>query len=226
MPSCADAAPRRRCASGCPIPGSGEGCRNRFAAYPTAHALPVTDSKQPLVARLCVPAHSRRSLAPTVLAHFSSAAACASMRHHRSWMLITFCTRCLGECAGLVHDERIDFSINSRASASLINTFLRPRPTPTMMEIGVARPRAHGQAMMRTETAITRAFASVGGGPANAHTTKRSRHRDHSRNEPAGHLIAEELGRERLASLPCGRSGIARFPRQLSQPESGTSQSG
>ena len=30
-----------------------------------------------------------------------------------------------------------------------------PRPTPTMMDIGVASPSAHGQAMISTVTAAT-----------------------------------------------------------------------
>ena len=46
----------------------------------------------------------------------------------------------------------------SSASAFLISTpEAAPRPTPTMMDIGVARPRAHGQAMISTATALTRA---------------------------------------------------------------------
>ena len=34
-----------------------------------------------------------------------------------------------------------------------------------MMDIGVAKPNAHGQAMMRTATALTIAWASRGSGP-------------------------------------------------------------
>ena len=50
------------------------------------------------------------------------------------------------------------FSKRSSASAFLMSTpSCAPRPTPTMMDIGVARPRAHGQAMMRTATAVTMA---------------------------------------------------------------------
>src|SRR5206468_1859260 len=44
-----------------------------------------------------------------------------------------------------------------------------PRPVPTMIDIGVARPRAHGQAMMRTATALTTAYAKRGSGPKNPH---------------------------------------------------------
>ena len=49
------------------------------------------------------------------------------------------------------------FSSRSSASAFLISTpDCAPRPTPTMMDIGVARPSAHGHAMMSTETAAIR----------------------------------------------------------------------
>ena len=64
------------------------------------------------------------------------------------------------------------FSIRSSASAFLISTpWVAPRPTPTMMEIGVARPRAHGQAMIRTATATMRPCAIRGSGPTRAQTT-------------------------------------------------------
>ena len=47
------------------------------------------------------------------------------------------------------------FSIFSSASASRISTpCCAPLPTPTMIDIGVARPKAQGQAMMRTATAV------------------------------------------------------------------------
>ncbi|CFE03918.1 Uncharacterised protein [Bordetella pertussis] len=39
------------------------------------------------------------------------------------------------------------------------------RPVPTMMEVGVASPMAHGQAMMSTATALTSAKVSAGSGP-------------------------------------------------------------
>ena len=65
----------------------------------------------------------------------------------------------------------LTFSIRSSASAFLMRTpICAPRPTPTMMETGVASPSAHGQAMMRTATATTRACASRGSGPTSAHT--------------------------------------------------------
>ena len=50
------------------------------------------------------------------------------------------------------------FSMRSSASALRISTpACAPRPTPTMIDIGVARPSAHGQAMISTLTAATRA---------------------------------------------------------------------
>ena len=52
----------------------------------------------------------------------------------------------------------VTFSNRSSASAFLMSTpSWAPRPTPTMMDIGVASPNAHGQAMMSTATALTRA---------------------------------------------------------------------
>ena len=46
------------------------------------------------------------------------------------------------------------FSMRSSAAAFLMSTPAEaPLPTPTMTAIGVARPSAHGQAMISTETA-------------------------------------------------------------------------
>src|SRR5665213_4314907 len=57
------------------------------------------------------------------------------------------------------------FSNRSTDSAFLMRTpALAPLPTPTMMDIGVARPSAHGQAMMSTDTAATTASPSAGAG--------------------------------------------------------------
>ena len=41
-----------------------------------------------------------------------------------------------------------------------------------MIDMGVARPRAQGQAMIRTATALTTAWASLGSGPSDIQTTK------------------------------------------------------
>src|ERR1700719_3206445 len=57
-------------------------------------------------------------------------------------------------------------SMRSSASAFLIKTpACAPRPTPTMIDIGVASPSAQGQAMIRTLTAATRPNAIRGSGP-------------------------------------------------------------
>ena len=47
-----------------------------------------------------------------------------------------------------------------------------PRPTPTMIDIGVASPSAHGQAMISTATAFTIACAKRGSGPIQTHAAK------------------------------------------------------
>ena len=57
-------------------------------------------------------------------------------------------------------------SIRSRASAFLMSTPINaPRPTPTMIDMGVAKPRAHGQATINTATAATKAKENRGSGP-------------------------------------------------------------
>ena len=61
--------------------------------------------------------------------------------------------------------------ITSIASAFLNRTPIdAPRPMATMIDIGVARPRAHGQATMSTATALTTAWAMRGLGPARPQT--------------------------------------------------------
>ncbi|CNU49902.1 Uncharacterised protein [Salmonella enterica subsp. enterica serovar Bovismorbificans] len=47
-----------------------------------------------------------------------------------------------------------------------------PRPVPTIIEVGVARPIAQGQAIIRTATPLIRAKVSAGDGPNASHTTK------------------------------------------------------
>ena len=65
------------------------------------------------------------------------------------------------------------FSMISSASAFLMRTpAVAPRPVPTMMDIGVARPSAHGHAMISTETALMTACARRGSGPQVPQTTK------------------------------------------------------
>ena len=67
-----------------------------------------------------------------------------------------------------------------------------PRPVPTISAVGVARPRAHGQAMISTATAAVKAAAA----PAPLPSQKpRVRHRqgDHDRHEDAGDPVGEPL---------------------------------
>ena len=63
----------------------------------------------------------------------------------------------------------VDQTLNvvSRASAERIRMPERaPFPVPTMIDSGVARPSAHGQAMISTATAETSARVNAGDGPA------------------------------------------------------------
>ena len=62
------------------------------------------------------------------------------------------------------------FSISSITLASLINTpTVAPNPVPTITDIGVARPNAHGHAIIRTVTALANANTKAGSGPQIAH---------------------------------------------------------
>ncbi|MNL39295.1 hypothetical protein D3C87_1615660 [compost metagenome] len=50
----------------------------------------------------------------------------------------------------------------SSASASLIKIpFLAPRPVPTIIDVGVARPKAHGHAMTRTAMPLIMACSQL-----------------------------------------------------------------
>ena len=65
--------------------------------------------------------------------------------------------------------------MRSKASAFLIR--MPPcaaRPTPTMIDIGVASPSAQGQAMISTVTAATSANARRGCGPKTAQAANAS----------------------------------------------------
>ena len=63
--------------------------------------------------------------------------------------------------------------ITSIASAFRKSTpMVAPFPVATMIDIGVASPSAHGQAMMSTATALMMACAMRGCGPQAPHTTK------------------------------------------------------
>ncbi len=97
------------------------------------------------------------------------------------------------------------FSMRSSASAFLISTpALAPRPTPTMIDIGVASPSAQGQAMISTVTAATSPNASLGSGPQTDQAPESNHgHEDHQRHEPAGDAIRQTLDR-RPAALGIG----------------------
>jgi hypothetical protein len=62
----------------------------------------------------------------------------------------------LGQRAGLVDHQRVDL-LHPLQRLGVLDQHagLRARPTPTMIDIGVARPSAQGQAMISTETAAT-----------------------------------------------------------------------
>ncbi len=89
----------------------------------------------------------------------------------------------------------VTFSRISSASALRISTpCSAPRPVPTMIDMGVARPRAHGQAMIKTATAFTSACASRGSGPTRDQTTNVITATTITiGNEPGGHGIGQPL---------------------------------
>ncbi len=63
--------------------------------------------------------------------------------------------------------------IDSRLSPPLIRIpFSAPLPVPTIMAVGVARPRAQGQAMIMTATKLSKAKVRAGGGPQKNQTIK------------------------------------------------------
>ena len=93
------------------------------------------------------------------------------------------------------------FSIRSMAAASLMSTpACAPRPTPTMIDIGVASPSAHGQAMISTATAFTIACAKRGSGPSHDPRGECEQcNADDCRHKPAGHFVGEALDRRAAA---------------------------
>ncbi len=63
-----------------------------------------------------------------------------------------------GHGARLVEDDRVDGRVDSSTSGPLIRMpSWAPRPVPTISAVGVARPSAHGQAMINTATAAVNA---------------------------------------------------------------------
>ena len=69
-----------------------------------------------------------------------------------------------------------------------------------MIDIGVASPSAHGQAMISTATALTSACASRGSGPSDAQATKViTATSDHGRNEVGRDHVGQPLDRRAAA---------------------------
>ena len=93
------------------------------------------------------------------------------------------------------------FSMRSSASAFLISTpACAPRPTPTMIDIGVAKPERAGagddQHAHRGDEAEGKARLRPERRPGGEGD---QRHRDHRRHEPAGDLVGQALDRRAAA---------------------------
>ena len=132
----------------------------------------------------------------------------------------------LGQRAGLVDDQRVDLLAAPRAPrrSGTARPRSAPRPVPTMIDIGVARPSAHGQAMISTATALTSACASRGSGPDSRPDGERDDgDRDHGRHEPAGDAVGQPLDRRPRRAAPrrpCGRSARAACRRRRARAAS------
>ncbi len=133
----------------------------RLSTMPMA-PLPVGELKPLTSARTILRSFAARTMAAASGCSLARSTLAASAKHFRlfesrqpgRWRRPRACPR---SGAGLVDDQRITFSMRSNASAFLIKTpACAPRPTPTMIDIGVARPSAQGQAMISTVTAATR----------------------------------------------------------------------
>ena len=90
--------------------------------------------------------------------------------------------------------------VDSRTSGPLMSRpSCAPRPVPTISAVGVARPSAHGQAMISTATAAVN--AKVAASPvAEPEAERGDGERDHDRDEDAGDAVGEPLD-GRLARL-------------------------
>ena len=77
----------------------------------------------------------------------------AGRRHDGDHLRLAF-----GQRAGLVDDQRVDLlHALERLGIADQHAGCAPRPTPTMIDIGVARPSAQGHAMISTATAAIKA---------------------------------------------------------------------
>jgi hypothetical protein len=91
--------------------------------------------------------------------------------------------------------------------------FSAPLPTPTMMEVGVASPMAHGQAM--TRTAVSRINAGTKPAPSSAARRRRSARPRHDKRHkisrhPVHHALNGRFAALRLLHQPdnLGQSGL------------------
>ena len=107
--------------------------------------------------------------------------------------------------------------VDSSTSGPLISRpSCAPRPVPTISAVGVARPSAHGQAMISTATAAVNANVALSPAPSQK-PERGDGERDDDRHEHAGDAVGEPLDR-RLAGLRVGderaRSARARCRRR------------
>ena len=84
-----------------------------------------------------------------------------------------------------------------------------PRPVPTMIAVGVARPIAHGQAMTTTPMKAVSASVSRGSGPNTSQTDERAGgDEEHDRDEDLGDPVGQALDRGLAALGALTRSTI------------------
>ena len=187
-----------------------------------AHSRTALEVAQPSRARGRVPraAASTARASGCSLACSSAAASCSSRRSSTPSAGTTAVTRrpALGERARLVDDERVDRAqalerlgvLHEHAGAA------RRVRSPTMIDIGVASPSAHGHAMISTATAFTQRVGECRRRPERRPRDEGQRRgHDHRRHEPRGDPIGEPLDR-RAAALRL-RDHAARSARAASR---------
>ena len=117
-----------------------------------------------------------------------------------------------GDGAGLVEDDRCRrVRVGSSTSGPLIRMpSWAPRPVPTISAVGVARPSAHGQAMISTATAAVNAARPAVAG-AEPEAEGGDGERDHDGHEDPGDPVGEPL------HLGLAVLGVLDQPGHLSQ---------
>ena len=156
---------------------------SRRRALPTATSSPWTFPVIPLpvmeVKSVAVPILVPRSLAPLTIACASGCSLAfskAAAGPRRVWMskpwkgstVISFGLPSVRVPVLSTTSVSIFSSVSSASALRIKMPAIAPRPVPTMIDIGVARPSAQGHAMMRTATALTSACAILGSGPYTA----------------------------------------------------------